>query len=106
MNGLDVYERHPQVSAGSVHLEARPDGRIGDTGRVAFLRAHLVAIHRAIDAGPPVIGYIHWSLLDNFEWMMGYRPKFGLVAVNRETQERTPKASAAFLGDIAKRNSM
>ena len=51
-------------------------------------------------------GYIHWSLLDNFEWLEGCRPKFGLVAVDRETQKRTAKPSAQYLGDIARRNSL
>ena len=49
-------------------------------------------------------GKIHWSLLDNFEWIMGYRPKFGLVAVNRNTQERIAKPSAHYLGAIARAN--
>jgi beta-glucosidase len=49
---------------------------------------------------------VHWSLMDNFEWIFGYRPKFGLVAVNRETQERTVKPRAHMLGDIAKRNAL
>lgn len=56
--------------------------------------------------GVDVRGYIHWSLFDNFEWMLGYRPKFGLVAVNRETQERSPKPSALHLGKIARRNAI
>ncbi len=52
--------------------------------------------------GVPVEGYIHWSLLDNFEWMLGYGPKYGLVAVDRTTFKRTPKASASLLGRIAR----
>ena len=63
---------------------------------------------KAMSQGPSpgidVRGYVHWSLLDNFEWMFGYRPRFGLVAVNRETQERTVKPNARYLGDIARRN--
>ena len=44
-------------------------------------------------------GYFHWSLMDNFEWQKGYAMNFGLIAVNRETMERTPKPSLAVLGE-------
>ncbi|MBY2929965.1 glycosyl hydrolase family protein [Sphingomonadales bacterium 56] len=54
--------------------------------------------------GSTLRGYIHWSLLDNFEWLFGYRPKFGLIAVNRDTQKRTVKPSARHLGRMARRN--
>jgi beta-glucosidase len=53
-----------------------------------------------------VRGYTYWSALDNFEWMMGYGPTFGLIAVDRSTQERTPKPSARWLGAIARRNGL
>ncbi len=56
--------------------------------------------------GVPVEGYIHWSLLDNFEWMLGYGPKYGLVAVDRTTFKRTPKPSAALFGRIARAGGM
>ncbi|MDA4831451.1 family 1 glycosylhydrolase, partial [Enterobacter hormaechei] len=49
----------------------------------------------------PVLGYIHWSLLDNFEWLSGYKPRYGLVAVDRTTFKRTVKPSARVLGRIA-----
>jgi beta-glucosidase len=51
--------------------------------------------------GVPVLGYIQWSLLDNFEWSIGYMAKFGLVAVDRKTFVRTPKPSAWHLGKVA-----
>ena len=51
-------------------------------------------------------GYIYWSLLDNFEWAEGYKPRFGLVAVDRETFARTPKPSAAWLGALARANRL
>jgi beta-glucosidase len=77
-----------------------------DARRIEYIKRALAGVQKCLRDGIDVRGYIHWSLLDNFEWMLGYRPKFGLVAVNRETQERKPKPSAAFLGDIARRNSI
>ncbi|HVY92038.1 MAG TPA: family 1 glycosylhydrolase, partial [Bryobacteraceae bacterium] len=74
--------------------------------RARDLRANLHALHRSIQAGADVRGFFYWSLLDNFEWIMGYRPKFGLVAVDRTTQERTIKPSALYLGEIARKNRM
>ena len=77
-----------------------------DSRRVEYIRRALVGLKRCIDDGIDVRGYIHWSLLDNFEWVSGFEPKFGLVAVDRETQRRTVKPSAVFLGNIARRNSL
>ena len=56
----------------------------------------LQGLSAAIDGGADVRGYVHWSLLDNFEWMLGYRPTFGLVSVDRETFARTPKLEGAY----------
>lgn len=69
-----------------------------DTRRVDFLAEALAGVQRCLDDGLPVVGYTCWSLLDNFEWQKGFGPKFGLVAVDRATQKRTPKPSLAFLG--------
>jgi beta-glucosidase len=52
--------------------------------------------------GINVIGYMYWSLMDNLEWQKGYGPKFGLIAINRKTMERTPKGSLKHLGQYTK----
>ena len=72
-----------------------------DTRRVAFIQQALEGVQHCVDDGIPVIGYCHWSLLDNFEWQMGYRMTFGLIAVDRTTQERHPKESLRVLGSWA-----
>jgi beta-glucosidase len=77
-----------------------------DERRVWYIDAALAGLHEAIERGVPVLGYFHWSLLDNFEWIRGYAPKMGLVAVDRTTFVRTPKPSAAHLGEIARRNAL
>jgi beta-glucosidase len=66
-----------------------------DSRRAAFLEPALAGLRDAIDEGVPVLGYLHWTLLDNFEWIFGYGPKLGLVEVDRKTFARTPKPSAA-----------
>ena len=77
-----------------------------DHRRVEYVQRALAGLKRAIDDGVDVRGYVAWSLLDNFEWMSGFEPKFGIVAVDRSTQRRTIKPSAAMLGNIARRNSL
>ena len=69
-----------------------------DSRRVAFIRRALEGVENCLADGIPVRGYCHWSLLDNFEWQKGYAMRFGLIAVNRETLERTPKESLSVLG--------
>jgi beta-glucosidase len=81
------------------------DGSVQDLNRRSYLRAHLAATLDAREAGVPVDGYFAWSLLDNFEWAWGYEKRFGIVRVDYDTQERTPKASALDLsGIITSRN--
>ncbi len=77
-----------------------------DRQRAAFIPGALSHLKIAMNEGLPVLGYVHWSLLDNFEWVFGYRPKFGLVAVDRNTFARTPKPSAGVLGAIARANHL
>lgn len=77
-----------------------------DEVRARMIRAALSELKKAIDDGVPVRGYIHWTLLDNFEWSLGYWPKFGLASVDRTTFRRTLKPSAQVLGKIARANSL
>ena len=69
-----------------------------DTRRVAFIKTALAGVQSCIVDGIPVKGYFHWSLMDNFEWQKGFSMQFGLIAVDRATQARTPKPSLKFLG--------
>ncbi|HWM58853.1 MAG TPA: GH1 family beta-glucosidase [Pseudonocardia sp.] len=82
------------------------DGRVADPQRVEYLRAHLAAVHAAIEAGAPVIGYFVWSLLDNFEWAWGYAKRFGVVYVDYTTLRRTPKDSAWFYAAVSRDNAV
>lgn len=77
-----------------------------DSRRVEYIRRAVKGVKNCLDDGIPVRSYIHWSLLDNFEWALGYRPKYGLVACDPQTFKRTPKPSASYLGAIARRNSL
>jgi beta-glucosidase len=77
-----------------------------DEDRIRFTEDALRGLAAAIADGADVRGYVHWSLLDNFEWMLGYAPTFGLVSVDRQTFTRTPKPSLAWLGEVARRNGV
>ena len=68
-------------------------GAVEDAAREAYLAAHLAAVRRAIAAGVPVRGYFIWSLMDNYEWALGYDKRFGLVHVDFDSLQRTPKGS-------------
>ena len=108
------YEFRPQAIAATVRRAAalHPGKPIvvtehgiataDDRERVAFIRQGLAALHAAMADGVPLRGYVHWSLLDNFEWARGYEMTFGLVAVDRATQARTVRPSAYLLGQIAR----
>ena len=73
-----------------------------DTRRVAFITEAMKGIEGCIEDGIPVLGYCHWSLMDNFEWQKGFSLTFGLIAVDRATQKRMPKPSLEFLGSYAR----
>jgi beta-glucosidase len=79
---------------------------VHDEGRVRFIHDHLDALLDAIDRGVQVVGYCHWSLLDNFEWALGYAQRFGLVHVEYETQARTIKDSGRYYARVAAANAL
>lgn len=73
-----------------------------DALRVEFIRRAVDGVQKCIEDGIPVKGYLHWTLIDNYEWAKAYSVKFGLIAVDRSTQKRMPKPSLAYLGSICK----
>ncbi len=77
-----------------------------DDRRVDYVHRALTGVLDCLDDGIEVGGYTYWSLLDNFEWVFGYRPRFGLVEVDRATQERRVKPSARWLGQVARSNAL
>jgi len=79
-------------------------GTQDDTRRLAYFQTALQSVADCLRDGLDIRGYFAWSSFDNFEWMFGYRPQFGIVAVNRATQERVVKPSAHWLGKVAQSN--
>ncbi len=77
-----------------------------DRRRIDYTDAALRDVHAAMSEGVELLGYLHWSALDNFEWASGYRPTFGLIAVDRQTFVRSPKPSLAWLGSVARANAL
>jgi beta-glucosidase len=109
------YEFYPEALEATIRYAANYTGLpvlvtengIGtdnDADRITYVRRALQGVSRCLQDGIDVQGYCYWSVFDNFEWGLGYRPKFGLIAVDRQTQARTPKPSAEWLGSIARAN--
>lgn len=80
------------------------DGKVHDPNRVDFIRRYLRSVHAAMQDGVPVLGYFYWSLMDNFEWTLGYSERFGLIFVDYPTQKRTIKDSGYWYKQIIKNN--
>jgi beta-glucosidase len=96
------------VTRGAIPLWVTENG-IGtddDDQRVAYVRQALEGVLDALADGLRIEGYTYWSLLDNFEWAFGYRPRFGLAAVDRRTFERVAKPSAHWFSSVARRNRL
>ncbi len=103
---VDLGQRHPHLPPviigenGASFPEPERAARIDDVERISYLSGHLSAVAEAIAAGVVVEEYTVWSLLDNWEWADGYTQRFGLVHVDFETGERTPKASYDWYRDL------
>ena len=82
------------------------DGRVRDERRTRYLESHIAEVHHAIQDGVPVKGYFHWSLTDNFEWALGYGPRFGLVYVDYKTLKRTVKDSGRWFANVIRQNGL
>jgi beta-glucosidase len=96
------------ITENGAAVEDQPDanGYVTDWDRVDYLRAHLRALWEAMQAGVDVRGYYVWSLLDNFEWAHGYKPRFGIVRVDYPTGKRIPKKSAEWYRDMIKQGTL
>ena len=112
------YEFYPQAlggairrawaGAGGVPILVTENGvaTVRDQRRIDYMEIALGEVQARLDEGMDVRGYVHWSLLDNFEWAFGYKPRFGLVEVDRSTFERRPKPSARWLGEVARTHTV
>lgn len=80
------------------------DGCIRDPQRIQYMKWYLEGLKRAADEGCPVLGYMAWSILDNFEWALGFDKRFGLIYVDYSTQERTLKDSALWYARVIRSN--
>jgi beta-glucosidase len=104
---IEVAIRHAaEVARVPVIVTENGIGTLDDDQRIRYVREALHGIARCIDDGIDVRGYFYWSLMDNFEWAYGYMPRFGLIEVDRATQERAVKPSGRWLGEIARTNQL
>ena len=85
---------------GGAFPDPTTNGHVHDADRIDYLATHIDAVGRALAAGVPMVGYMVWSLMDNFEWSSGYAKRFGIVHVDYATLQRTPKDSARWYRDL------
>lgn len=98
--GLNSRYQLPPVfitENGAAMADTLTDGQVHDASRVDYFQTHLQAVHNAVEQGVDVQGYFAWSLMDNFEWALGYEKRFGIVHVDYDTQVRTIKDSGKAL---------
>jgi beta-glucosidase len=102
-----TIRRATEVTGGvPVYVTENGIGTDDDTLRIDYVARALAATQVCLDDGIDVRGYFYWSLLDNFEWVLGYGPTFGLVAVDHSNFVRRPKPSAAWFGGVARANGL
>jgi len=102
-----TIRRATEVTGGlPVYVTENGIGTDDDPLRIEFVTRALAGVRACLDDGIDVRGYFYWSLLDNFEWVLGYGPTFGLVEVDRDTFVRSPKPSAAWFGAVATANGL
>jgi beta-glucosidase len=95
------------VENGGAYIDTvSADGRVHDPRRINYLREHLLQAHRALSEGVPLRGYSVWSLMDNFEWSLGYSKRFGITYINYETQQRILKDSAYWYREVIAANEV
>ena len=94
----------PRSDGYSPHGYRKCIGTADDGRRLAYYQIALQSVAACLEEGLDIRGYFAWSAFDNFEWMLGYRPTFGIIAVDRSTQQRTVKASARWLSTVAQTN--
>lgn len=80
------------------------DGKVHDPNRIDYTHRYLMGLKKASEEGIPMIGYIHWSFMDNFEWALGYDMRFGMVFVDYRTQQRIPKDSFYWYQNVIRTN--
>lgn len=89
----DHYRRYEEDFDLLADADAIENGKVNDQNRVAYLDRHPDAVRNALSASVPVAGHYIWSLLDNYEWALGYEKRCGLIHADFDTLKRTPKAS-------------
>jgi beta-glucosidase len=110
------YEFYPEALAGTIRNVAKElnvpvlvtehgIATNDDSRRVEFIKRGLKGLHSCMEDGIQILGYLYWSTFDNYEWTFGYGPKFGIIGVNRDTQDRIVKESGKVLGEISKNNA-
>ncbi len=103
---LEATIRYASSKAGvPIYVTENGIGTTRDEQRIEYVRRALKGVVNCLNDGIDVRGYFYWSLMDNFEWLFGYGPQFGIIAVDRSTQLRQLKPSALFLSEIARANA-